>query len=76
MEKPWSQEYVDILNANQNNTRFHPYTCGGGNKGINPKCERQQVPIDWSKEGKLIATKDGWICPCGEYKQNWAHDNT
>lgn len=22
----------------------------------------------------LIATENGWICPCCEYTQNWAHD--
>lgn len=24
-------------------------------------------------EGILIATKEGWVCPCGYYKQDWAH---
>jgi len=69
---PWTQEYVDQLNQDQKNPSYHPYTCGGG-LGENPKCERQQVPMDWTKEGVLIATLDGWVCPCGEYKQNWAH---
>ena len=71
-KKPWSQQHVDYLNQQQKRKDIHPYTCGGGN-GPNPKCERQQKPMDWTKEGKLIATTEGWICPCGEYKQDWSH---
>lgn len=25
------------------------------------------------KNRTLIATLDGWVCPCGEYRQYWAH---
>lgn len=25
-------------------------------------------------EGVLIPTTEGWVCPCGEWKQNWCHD--
>jgi hypothetical protein len=25
------------------------------------------------KQGILIATNEGWVCPCGKYKQQWAH---
>lgn len=72
IKTPWTQEHVDKLNKYQNNSPFHPYTCGVGN-GENPKCERQKIPMDFGKDGKLIATKDGWICPCGEYKQDWSY---
>lgn len=51
---------VDSLNAYQNACQFHPYTCPG-NK---PDC---------NKHRNLIATVDGWVCACGEYKQDWAH---
>jgi len=72
IKKPWTKEHVDHLNSQQKRSDCHPYTCGGGH-GVNVKCERQQVPMDWSKEGTLIATVDGWVCPCGDYKQDWSH---
>jgi DNA polymerase III delta prime subunit len=34
----------------------------------------QDIPYSDENEGILIATTDGWVCPCGEYKQDWAHD--
>lgn len=57
---PWSQEKVDELNRIQDEGKFHPYTCPGNKPG----CEKQR---------NLIATTDGWVCQCGEYKQDWAH---
>lgn len=57
---PWTQETVDALNRYQQEGKFHPYTCPG-NK---PDC---------AKHRNLIATTDGWVCQCGEYKQDWAH---
>lgn len=56
----WSEEKVNALNRRQNDGRFHPYTCPGDR----PECEGRR---------NLIATKDGWVCRCGEYKQDWAH---
>ncbi len=44
---------------------FHPFTCCSYNG-----CKRDEQP----NEGALIPTNDGWICPCGAYKQNWCHD--
>lgn len=43
----------------------HPFTCSGHNE-----CNRSEQP----NEGVLIPTKDGWVCPCGAYKQSWCHD--
>ena len=33
----------------------------------------QMIPYSEENEGILIAQEDGWICPCGEYRQDWAH---
>lgn len=71
IETPWSQEQVNNLNDYQQKGCFHPYTCD--RKA--PECEVDKGPIetkDPSKDGVLIATQDGWVCPCGKYKQNWA----
>lgn len=57
---PWTEEQVVVLNRFQANGAFHPFTCPGKDSG----CERRE----------LTATKDGWVCHCGEYKQDWAHD--
>lgn len=66
MEKSYefSDESIKRLNEEQNDDRFHGYTCCGYDG-----CVRSEQP-NW---GKLIATKEGWICPCGKYKQNWYH---
>lgn len=58
---PWTEEQVAALNQWQKNGRFHPFTCPG-NKA------------DCRDRRELVATRDGWICQCGEYRQGWAHD--
>lgn len=68
-KSPWTQEEVNELNNLQKSGKFHPYTCDREAK----ECEVNQIPRDFSKDGILIATKDGWICPCGKYRQNWHH---
>jgi len=77
-ETPWSKDLVKELNNRQKNNMLHPYTCGGDDI---PECKRtksyearfkgEEVPFTDENEGVLTATKDGWICPCGKYKQNW-----
>lgn len=62
---PFTEEQVERLNKYQNEGRFHPFTCCS-----HDGCKRGER----EDEGILIATKDGWVCPCGKYKQNWAHD--
>ena len=64
MKKVWTDEMVKKLNECQENPMFHGYTCCGYNG-----CIRSEQKND----GKLIATKDGWVCPCGNYKQDWYH---
>lgn len=69
MKAPFSEEQVKSLNAHQNNSQLHPYTC---NREFD-ECEVRMNPNDYTKNGILIATTEGWICPCGKYKQGWAH---
>jgi len=66
---PFSQEQVDKLNHYQQSGKFHPYTCSR----TFDECEVNQKPRDYSKDGVLIATTSGWVCPCGRYTQDWAH---
>ena len=78
---PWTDKEVQILNWNQQNGQGHPFTCGGKNA---PSCLRNKsyedrhngipVPYTSNNEGILIATNTGWVCPCGEYTQDWAGD--
>ena len=65
---PWSQEIVDGLNKHQQSGAIHPYTCGRNH----PECEVvNRKDGEWEKDGVLIATTEGWVCPCGKYKQDW-----
>jgi hypothetical protein len=66
---PFTEWQVENLNKFQELGKFHPFTCNG--KAV--ECEKNLNPRDYSKDGVLIATKDGWVCPCGKYTQNWAH---
>lgn len=59
---PFTEEQVKNLNIYQDSW-FHPFTCCGHNG-----CKRRE-----HNDGILIATTEGWICPCGKYKQDWAH---
>lgn len=60
MKAPFTEDDVKKLNFHQTRGDVHPYTCPGHK-------------IECRERRELIATKDGWICKCGEYKQNWAH---
>lgn len=73
-----SQETIDTLNERQKDITRHPYTCCGGSSNT-PDCKRnlsyearrkgETVEYTRDNEGVLIATKEGWVCPCGDYKQ-------
>lgn len=69
IEAPFSNEQVKSLNDYQQERIFHPFTCDRKS----PECETKTNPDDILAEGVLIATTEGWVCPCGKYKQNWAH---
>jgi hypothetical protein len=62
---PWSKDQVAALNRYQREGWMHPFTCGSGNR-------TDEHHLDG--EGKLVATKDGWICPYCPYTQDWAFD--
>lgn len=65
IEAPFTKEQVEALNNYQNHGMFHPFTCCS-----HEGCERSKR----EDQGLLIATEEGWVCPCGKWKQNWAHE--
>lgn len=67
IKAPFTDEQVKKLNEYQNCEWVHPFTCCSDENS--PNCQRAAK----TSEGLLLATTDGWICPCGQYKQNWAH---
>ena len=70
MLAPFSEEQVRRLNDYQKSGMFHPYTCDRKAE----QCEVHLRPRDYNKDGVLVATPTGWVCPCGRYKQDFAHD--
>lgn len=64
MKTNFTKEIVEQLNKRQQEGTFHPYTCDRSFL----ECETR---FNHLKDGVLIATENGWICPCGKYKQNW-----
>jgi hypothetical protein len=68
---PWTDEQVVALNAFQTAGRFHPFTCGNDRGDENHrKVAKERGDRDF---GLLVATKEGWVCPACDYRQNWAH---
>lgn len=61
-QAPWDQETIDRLNARQRDDSMHPYTCGN---------RKDIAKTHADGEGVLVATKDGWICPYCDYRQDW-----
>lgn len=63
---------IEQLNADQQRTDKHPLTC---NRSGEDDCERNAsfkgTPRNSRDAGLLIATDEGWTCPCGAYKQNY-----
>ncbi len=58
---PFTDQQVEDLKIWQSTGVMHPFTCGG--------CDRNR-----DDQGILIPMPEGWICPCGEYTQDWCHD--
>jgi len=59
----WSPRDVAALNDRQRDSSKHPHTCPG------------RDDLDGcSGHRELIATPYGWICACGSYRQDWAHE--
>jgi hypothetical protein len=79
---PFTPEQVKNLNKYQEMGNFHPFTCGKrdkhpyqGSRVIHhqdPEINGRVVDIELDV---LIATENGWICPCPgcDYTQQWAH---
>lgn len=69
LQAPFTSEQVLALNAYQTGTDFGhkmpPFTCGNRGDG--------QHGEEGGDKGILIATEHGWVCPCCEYTQDWAH---
>lgn len=67
IKSPFTDEQVENLNRYQECEWVHAFTC----------CSPTDIEDCKRKSGEdygaLIATNEGWICPCGKYKQDWAH---
>ena len=61
-----TQEEADALNERQKSGKVHPYTCDRKHKDCELKQEHVQPHL---YDGVLKATTEGWVCPCGKYKQ-------
>lgn len=67
---PFTTAQVENLNSYQQAGRYHPFTCCSA-YSAEDGCERSLG----TSEGLLQATNNGWVCPCGKYTQNWAHES-
>ena len=70
LNAPFTEEEVEKINKFQNNIKYHPYTCGSPDWIDN--CSRKTENFSGEfliikSEGKLIAKKEGLVCPCGKY---------
>jgi hypothetical protein len=61
IKAPWTDEQVAALNRWQSRGDVHPFTCPGDGPGCGDHRE-------------LTATANGWVCACGRYRQDWAHE--
>lgn len=63
IKAPFTPEQVETLNEWQSSNSVHPFICSGPGEifGCYGNC-------------KLSATREGFICPCEKYTQDWAHD--
>lgn len=62
---PFNALQVLNLKAWQKLNIFHEFTCCS-----HDGCNR----LEQQGQGVLIPSEKGWVCPCGKYEQNWAHD--
>jgi hypothetical protein len=69
---PWDDATVAALNRWQAAGFVHPFTCGGERSdAVHRYYALAQGQGD---RGILVATRDGWVCPACDYRQDWAHD--
>lgn len=62
----FSPDEIASLFTYQLDGQFHLFTCGNRDDGNHR--------IVGGDLGMLIPTRDGWICPFCDYRQDWAHD--
>lgn len=67
VEAPFTKEQLENIKNFQNGGGFHPFTC------CSPKNISECQRVSGENEGILIPTEQGFVCPCGKYKQNWCH---
>lgn len=67
VKAPFTLDQVKNLNEYQSLGKWHPFTCCSPDDIS--ECQRKSG----ASEGILLATEEGWICPCGKYTQDWAH---
>lgn len=78
-----NKEQIDLLKERQQNDLLHPFTCCSPSDI--PECKRKlsyklrwdgnkDIPYSDENEGILIPTEDGWVCPCGKYKQEYRNE--
>jgi len=63
VKAPFTDEQVKAIQAWQD--EWGLYTCCSHNN-----CDRINQP----NEGLLNVTNEGFVCPCGDYTQNWCSD--
>lgn len=68
---PWTQDIADALNRYQRGGRYHPFTCGSGNRtdAFHAAAVANYGLYD---AGQLHAVLNGWICHACDYTQDWA----
>ena len=71
VKAPWTDAQVEALNEYQTQGRFHPFTCGNDRHDAKHSLFAAEHNLE---HGLLRATAEGWICPCCDYTQDWAHD--
>jgi len=64
IKAPFTDEQVIKLNEYQHAGKFHPFTGIPKDMGSRRDCP--------DAECLLKATNAGWVCPCGDYTQDWA----
>jgi hypothetical protein len=70
VKAPWTEEQVRQLNAYQYDRRFHPFTCGSGNRR-DVFHTAKILSNGFHDAGQLTATVNGWICAACDYTQDW-----
>jgi len=80
MKKITTQETIDFMNKQQERGSYHPYTCCSPSDikeckrqlSYNKRQNGEIIEYNKDNEGILTATLEGWICPCGKYKQEFS----